>query len=54
VPAGILAGFPVTCAAGNFTVVEGLEINDFSRTLIDRTAAELGDEREAVAALGLL
>jgi malate dehydrogenase len=54
VPEGIVAGFPVTCADGDFTVVEGLEINDFSRERIDRTAAELGDEREAVAGLGLL
>ncbi|HWH10941.1 MAG TPA: malate dehydrogenase [Solirubrobacteraceae bacterium] len=54
VPEGIVAGFPVTCAAGEFTVVEGLEINDFSRARIDRTAAELGEERDAVVELGLL
>ncbi len=54
VPAGIVSGFPVTCAGGDFTVVEGLEINDFSRERIDRTAAELGDERDAVIELGLL
>ena len=54
VPAGIVAGFPVTCANGDFTVVEGLDINDFSRARIDRTAAELGEERDAVVELGLL
>ncbi|MEA2372065.1 MAG: malate dehydrogenase [Solirubrobacteraceae bacterium] len=54
VPEGIVAGFPVTCADGDFTVVEGLEINDFSRERIDRTAAELGEERDAVVELGLL
>jgi malate dehydrogenase len=54
VPEGIIAGFPVTCAGGDFAVVEGLEINDFSRGRIDRSAAELGEERDAVVALGLL
>ncbi len=54
IPEGIVAGFPVTCAGGDFSVVEGLEINDFSRARIDRTAAELGEERDAVAELGLL
>jgi malate dehydrogenase len=54
VPEGIVAGFPVTCAGGDFTVVQGLEINDFSRERIDRTAAELGEERDAVVGLGLL
>jgi malate dehydrogenase len=54
IPEGIVAGFPVTCADGDFTVVEGLEINDFSRERIDRSAAELGEERDAVVGLGLL
>ncbi|MEA2298972.1 MAG: malate dehydrogenase [Solirubrobacteraceae bacterium] len=54
VPEGIIAGFPVTCAGGDFTVVEGLEIDDFSRQRIDASAAELGEEREAVDGLGLL
>jgi malate dehydrogenase len=54
VPEGIVAGFPVTCADGSFTVVDGLEINDFSRGRIDRSAAELGEERDAVVELGLL
>ncbi len=54
VPKGILCGFPVTTSGGSYTIVEGLEINDFSRTRIDASAAELVGEREAVAELGLL
>ncbi len=53
-PEGILAGVPVTCADGTFTVVDGLELDDFSRQRIDRSAAELLDERTAVVELGLL
>jgi malate dehydrogenase len=54
VPDGILCGFPVTTAGGVYTIVEGLEIDDFSRARIDATAAELVDERDAVRELALL
>ncbi len=54
VPEGIIAGFPVTCAAGSYTVVEGLELEDFSRQRIDASAAELVEERLAVVELGLV
>ena len=54
VPEGILCGFPVTTAGGTYTIVEGLEIDDFSRARIDATAAELVDERDAVRELALL
>jgi malate dehydrogenase len=54
VPEGILCGFPVTTAGGIYTIVEGLEIDDFSRARIDATAAELVDERDAVRELALL
>jgi malate dehydrogenase len=54
VPEGILSGFPVTTAGGNYAIVAGLEINDFSRARIDASAAELVDERDAVRELGLL
>jgi len=54
VPEGILSGFPVTTSGGTYSIVEGLEINDFSRTRIDASAAELVDERDAVRELGLL
>jgi malate dehydrogenase len=51
---GILSGFPVTTDAGSYTIVEGLEINAFSRARIDASAAELVEERDAVRDLGLL
>ena len=51
VPEGVLSGFPVTTAAGGFTIVQGLEINEFSRARIDASAAELVDERDAVREL---
>ncbi|MEI7624969.1 MAG: malate dehydrogenase [Actinomycetota bacterium] len=51
---GLISSFPVTCSGGEYTVVQGLEINDFSRTRIDATAAELAEERDAVTELGLI
>jgi malate dehydrogenase len=54
VPEGIIAGFPVTCSGGDYTVVTGLDLDDFSRGRIDASAAELMDERAAVDRLGLL
>ena len=54
VPEGIIAGFPVTCSGGEYSIVQGLEIDEFSREKIDANAAELQDERNAVADLGLV
>ena len=54
VPEGIISSFPVTCAGGKITIVQGLEIDDFSRGRIDATAAELVDERDSVSSLGLI
>jgi malate dehydrogenase len=54
VPEEILCGFPVTTSGGSYSIVQGLEIDDFSRARIDASTAELVDEREAVLALGLL
>jgi malate dehydrogenase len=54
VPEGILCGFPVTCAGGDYSIVEGLEIDAFSRGRIDASVAELLDERTAVTDLSLL
>jgi malate dehydrogenase len=54
VPAGIISSFPVTCSDGQYSIVQGLEIDDFSRGKIDASAAELVDERDAVAELGLI
>ncbi|CAN5601208.1 malate dehydrogenase [soil metagenome] len=51
---GIISGYPVTCSGGEYTIVEGLEVPDFSRERIDATAKELHDEREAVDGLGLI
>lgn len=51
---GLISSFPVTCSAGSYEIVRDLEINPFSRERIDRTVAELAEEREAVVALGLL
>ena len=48
---GVVYSHPVTCAGGDYSVVEGLEISDFSRERMDVTDAELRSEREAVAAL---
>jgi malate dehydrogenase len=51
---GIFSGYPCTCAGGEYTVVEGLELDDFSRSRIDATVNELTDERAAVRELGLV
>ena len=55
VPEGIISSFPVTTAGdGAYEVVQGLELNEFSRARIDATANELVEEREAVMQLGLI
>lgn len=54
IPEGILCSFPVTCANGAYEIVPGLEVDEFSRSRIDASVAELLEEREAVRALGLL
>jgi malate dehydrogenase len=51
---GIFAGHPCTCQGGEYTVVDGLEIDDFSRSRIDASVKELNEEREAVQQLGLI
>jgi malate dehydrogenase len=51
---GIVAGFPCRCSGGEWSIVEGIEIPEFSRTRIDASAAELREERDAVAKLGLV
>jgi len=48
---GLVYSFPVTCEQGRYTVVGGLEINQFSRELMDRTEQELKEEMAAVAHL---
>ncbi|MCU4747189.1 MULTISPECIES: malate dehydrogenase [Streptomyces] len=54
VPEGLISSFPVTTSGGTYEIVQGLEINAFSRTRIDASVQELADEREAVRALGLI
>ncbi|ODT97620.1 MAG: malate dehydrogenase [Pseudonocardia sp. SCN 72-86] len=51
---GIISSFPVTCSGGRYEIVQGLEIDAFSRERIDASVAELVEEREAVKGLGLL
>ncbi|HXR30863.1 MAG TPA: malate dehydrogenase [Solirubrobacterales bacterium] len=51
---GIVAGLPCICSGGEWSVAEGAEIPEFSRARIDASAAELGEERDAVSKLGLL
>ncbi len=54
VPEGLISGFPCTCENGEWSIVEGLEIDDFSRTKIDASVAELIGERDTVSEQGLI
>ena len=54
VPAGLVSSFPVTTDKGDWSIVEGLTIDDFSRRRIDASTAELAEERDAVTKLGLI
>ncbi len=54
VPEGIVSSFPVTTKDGNWSIVQGLQIDEFSRGRIDKTTAELVDERAAVTELKLI
>ncbi len=51
IPEGVIYGTPVTCAGGSYTRVTGLEISDYARSMMDKTLAELNEEREAIASL---
>ncbi|MBB4983519.1 MULTISPECIES: malate dehydrogenase [Streptomyces] len=54
VPEGLISSFPVTCKDGKYEIVQGLDINEFSRTRIDASVQELVEERDAVRELGLI
>jgi len=54
VPEGLISSFPVSTKAGDWTIVGGLDIDEFSRARIDASTAELADERNAVTDLGLI
>jgi malate dehydrogenase len=51
---GLISSFPVRCRGGEYEIMQGLEIDEFSRSRIDATAAELAEEREAIRSLGLI
>src|SRR5688572_18162557 len=51
IPEGVMYGVPVTCANGEYTRIEGLAVDDFSRAAMDKTLAELEEERAGVAHL---
>ncbi|MGW8885115.1 malate dehydrogenase [Streptomyces sp. NPDC055749] len=54
VPEGIISSFPVTTENGTYKIVQGLDINEFSRARIDASVKELTEERDAVRELGLI
>jgi malate dehydrogenase len=54
IPEGLIYGYPCTTSEGRYTIVDGLEIDEFSRSRMDATKDELLEERDAVAELGLL
>ena len=54
VPEGLISSFPVTTKNGDWSIVQGLDIDDFSRARIDKSTAELADERNAVTELKLI
>ncbi|MGW2278889.1 malate dehydrogenase [Streptomyces sp. NPDC001770] len=54
VPEGIISSFPVTTKNGSYEIVQGLDINEFSRARIDASVKELVEERDAVRELGLI
>jgi malate dehydrogenase len=54
VPEGLVSGFPCTCSGGDYQIVQGLELDDFSRARLDASVAELVAERDAVKDLGLI
>jgi malate dehydrogenase len=54
VPEGIISSFPVTSSGGSWSIVQGLDVDEFSRGKIDASVAELVEERDAVRELGLI
>jgi len=51
---GLMSSFPVTCSGGRYSIVQGIDLDDFSRQRIDVSVAELDSERATVADLGLI
>ena len=54
VPAGLISSFPCRSVGGSWEIIQGVHINDFSRSKIDASTQELGEERDAVRELGLI
>ena len=54
VPEGLISSFPCRSVDGAWQIIQGVEINEFSRGKIDASVGELGDERDAVKGLGLI
>jgi malate dehydrogenase len=54
VPEGLISGFPCTCENGRYSIVEGLDIGEFSRAKIDASIAELVAERDTVSSQGMI
>jgi len=54
VPEGLISSFPMTTSGGAYQVVQGLDLEDFSRQRVNASVAELGEERDAVRELGLI
>jgi malate dehydrogenase len=51
---GLVSSFPVRTGGGSYEIEQGLEVEDFARAKIDRSVAELREERDAVKELGLI
>jgi malate dehydrogenase len=54
VPEGLVSSFPCVCRNGEWSIVQGLEIDAYSRAKIDASVAELAEERDEVKKLGLI
>ncbi len=54
VPEGLISSFPCRAKDGEWEIIQGVDVNDFSRSKIDASVAELAEERDAVRELGLL
>lgn len=54
IPEGLISSFPVTCSNGQYEIVRGLDVNEFSRPRIDASVQELTEERDTVRRLGLI
>jgi malate dehydrogenase len=54
VPEGLICGFPCTCSGGEYEIVQGLDIDEFSRGKIDASVEELTGERDTVSSQGLI